>query len=715
MKRLILATMLAATLGWTQAPPEGDAQDNGDAPDHGVARISIISGNVSVRRGDSADLAPAAVNAPIVATDQLVTGGGSRAEVQFDSSNMVRLGPQTEVRFGELAYHRYQVQVAEGMVTFRVLRDSDAQVEISTPSVSVRPRQRGIYRIAVRPDGSSEITVRAGEAEILTPRGSEQIRAGQTMEARGTASDPEFQIVAGIPQDEWDRWNAMRDRDLERTASYRYVSPDVYGAEDLDRNGRWANDGQYGNVWVPDVAPGWAPYQVGRWEWIDYYGWTWVSDDPWGWAPYHYGRWYHGGLGWSWWPGPIAERHYWRPALVGFFGWGSPGFGSSFGFGFANVGWCPLAPFEAYRPWYGRGFNGGGFRNTTIINNTNITNVYRNARVTNAVSGMRAGEFGRGGVNGRNIVRASPGELSQVGMVRGQLPLNPGRESRQFGNRAAGGDNVRVFPSRQTQVGPAGGDNARGFPSRQTQVGPAAGGDNGRVFPSRQTQVGPAGGGDNVRVFPSRQTQVGPADGGGNNNGGWQRFNPSDRAGARGGFPNVQPPSRVEPQPGPRSYAPPSGGGYNGPRGGFSNVEPPPRMEQQPRSYAPPSGGGYNGPRGGNNADRSGGYNAPQPRDPGRFNNAPREFSSPQNPVRISPPIVSNRGDSGGGRDPGAYNGPRGGFGGPRPNGGGGYSAPRGGGGDGGFRGGGGGAAQHGGGDGGGGQRGGGGGRGGHR
>jgi uncharacterized protein DUF6600/FecR-like protein len=649
MKRLILATMLAATLGWTQAPPEGDAQDNGDAPDHGVARISILNGNVSVRRGDSADLTPAALNAPIVVSDRLATGGGSRAEVQFDSSNMVRLGPQTEVRFGELAYRRYQVQLAEGMVTFRVLRDSDAQVEISTPSVSVRPRQRGIYRIAVRPDGSSEITVRAGEAEISTPRGSEQMRAGQTMEARGTASDPEYQIVAGIPQDEWDRWNATRDRDLERTASYRYVSPDVYGAEDLDGHGRWTNDGQYGNVWVPDVAPGWAPYQVGRWVWIDYYGWTWVSDDPWGWAPYHYGRWYHGGFGWSWWPGPIAARYYWRPALVGFFGWGSPGFGSGFGFGFANVGWCPLAPFETFRPWYGRGFNGGGFRNnTTIINNTNITNVYRNARVTNAISGMRAGEFGRAGVNRNNIVRASPGELSQVGMVRGQLPLNPGRESRQFGNRAVGGDNTRVFPSRQTQVGPA----------------------------------------------------VGGAP---NNNGGWQRFNPSDRGGTRGGFPNAQAPSRMEQQPGPRSYTPPSGGAYNAPRGG-------------------------------NNADRSGGYNggysAPQPRDPGRFNSAPREFSSPQNPgrinppsdpgrfnsaprefsspqnpVRISPPIVRDRGSGGG-------DGPHGGFGGPHS--GGGFSAPRGGGDGGGFRGGGGGGEPRGGG-GGGGQRGGGGGHGGHR
>src|SRR6266849_8234622 len=184
MKRLILALVLTATLGWGQAPGEpqnGDVPDNGDAPDRGVARISVINGNVSVRRGDSADLVAAALNAPIVATDRLVTGEGSRAEVQFDWANMLRLAPETEVRFSELAYHRYQVQVAAGMITFRVLRDSDAQVEISTPNVSVRPTTKGIYRILVRPDGRSEITVRSGDAEIFGPRGSERLNAGKTM------------------------------------------------------------------------------------------------------------------------------------------------------------------------------------------------------------------------------------------------------------------------------------------------------------------------------------------------------------------------------------------------------------------------------------------------------------------------------------------------------------------------------------------------------
>ena len=102
--------------------------------------------------------------------------------------------------------------------------------------------------------------------------------------------------------------NDTRDHDLERSDSYKYVSRDIYGAEDLTGHGRWVYDSPYGWVWVPTVDAAWAPYREGRWTWVDYYGWTWISGDPWGWAPYHYGRWYHApSYGWVWYPGETAS------------------------------------------------------------------------------------------------------------------------------------------------------------------------------------------------------------------------------------------------------------------------------------------------------------------------------------------------------------------------------------------------------------------------
>jgi hypothetical protein len=416
MKWTALAVILVAAMlpAWAQDP------NAGDAPDHGVARLSYVQGNVSIRHGDMGELAPAAVNVPLVTTDRVVTGDQGAAEIQFDFTNMIRLGVSSEVRLSQLEFKRYQVQIAQGTTTFRVLRDNDAQVEISTPTVSVQPVRAGTYRITVRPDGITEITVRAGQAEIYGPRGSESLAQGQTMQARGSADDPEFQIVSAIPLDDFDQFNINRDRVMQQTTSYRpgNVPPDETGGESLDPYGQWQNDPNYGQVWVPTEPPGWAPYQNGRWVDEDYYGWTWVSADPWGWTPYHYGGWYAGPYGWAWSPGGIGP-HFWRPAMVGFFGWGVPGLGVGIGFGFGNVGWVPLAPFEAFHPWYGAGALAAG--RIGVGANIGVANAFRNARVNGAISSMSAANFGHGAVSGANMTRPTGAEMARATAIHGSL------------------------------------------------------------------------------------------------------------------------------------------------------------------------------------------------------------------------------------------------------------------------------------------------------
>jgi hypothetical protein len=465
-----------------QPPPQGQMDTDGNAPDRGVARISSMNGNVSVRRGDSGDLVGGILNAPLIAGDRVVTADAARGEVEFDSGNLIRLGPATEVRLSELQYGHYQIQLATGTTIFRVRREG-ADVEISTPSIAVHPMAVGVYRVTVRTDGTTEITVRTGNAEVSGPRGSEPLQAGSMMMVRGTATDPEFQTVQALPEDDFERWSMGRDQQMDRSRSPQHVNRDVTGAEDLDQYGHWANDGSYGQVWVPTADPGWAPYRCGRWVWMDYYGWTWVGCEPWAWAPYHYGRWYFGSLGWAWWPGPMYGPAYFRPALVGFFGWGG-GIGIGVGFGFGNVGWVPLAPFERYRPWYGPGARGAG-----VVGNVNVASIYRNARVANGVTSMQARDFGRGGVNNANFVRSAPGDLARAGAVRGGLPMSPSAESRNFSGRAA---------------------SSQGLPRT----------------------------GDNTRFFSKASST---SRGSANSNGGWQRFNPSTNAGqgsrASGGSP----------------------------------------------------------------------------------------------------------------------------------------------------------------------------------
>lgn len=423
-----------------------------DEAGRGVARVSLIQGDVSVRRGDSGEWVAAAPNAPLVVEDRVLSGAGSKAEVQLDYANFLRLGENAEIRLSQLEYGRYQVQLAQGTITMRVLRDSEAETEISTPSIAIRPVKKGAYRISVRADGTTELAVRSGEVEVFTPQGTERVKSGRTMLARGSAAEAEFQVSEALPRDEWDEWNERRDRDLERSKSYNYVSTSVYGAEDLDNHGDWVYDAPYGYVWTPRVAVGWSPYRHGRWAWVDWYGWSWVSYDPWGWAPYHYGRWYNGPRGWCWWPGAVRSRHYWSPGLVAWVGFG--GGGVNVGVGFGRVGWIPLAPYEPYHRWYGRdyyrGYRNGNYNNVTVVNNVNITNVYRNSRVSNGVTAVDSGDFRTGRYN---AARLSDADFRGASLVRGQLPVTPDRANLRFSDRDAAGsprssDSGRFFSRR---------------------------------------------------------------------------------------------------------------------------------------------------------------------------------------------------------------------------------------------------------------------------
>jgi len=356
------------------------------------------------------------------------------------------------------------------------------------------------------------------------------------------------------------------------------------------------------------VGSDWAPYQSGRWVWEDWYGWTWVSSDPWGWAPYHYGRWFRNDrFGWCWYPGVFGARHYWSPALVGFFGFGN---GVGVGFGFGNIGWVPLAPFEVFRPWWGRGFGREGFNRSLNITNINIGNTFRNARFNNGISAVGVHEFQNGRFN--NVQRFNGSQIHEAGLVRGQMPIAPSSANLRFSDRQAAAiprsnENARFFThqqpnpvARQSFNGAAGRSPAAGSAGIvQRNSGTPAGGQatqsqNGnaswRRFGSPAGQTGnpqSAAPGNQNRApvnqsgAPMNQTMRNdrPAQGqpgnssaprstGAGNSGGWQRFG----------------------APGDTQSSGPRGGGmhYNAPSGNGQNIRISPPVVRE-RSYSAPA------------------------------------------------------------------------------------------------------------------------------
>src|SRR3981189_1769257 len=64
----------------------------------GVARISLIQGDVSVQRGDTNEWSAAALNQPVVAGDRISTGDHSKAELQLDHASILRLGNNAQAK-----------------------------------------------------------------------------------------------------------------------------------------------------------------------------------------------------------------------------------------------------------------------------------------------------------------------------------------------------------------------------------------------------------------------------------------------------------------------------------------------------------------------------------------------------------------------------------------------------------------------------------------
>src|SRR3981189_1827577 len=126
----------------------------------GVARISLIQGDVSVQRGDTGDWAAAALNQPLVGGDRISRGDGSQAELQLDHSNILRLGnnaqakiatlERTEIGRAQIERAQIQVQVGQGLAYYTFFKDSEAEVEIDTPNAAIRPTSNeGVYRVEV--------------------------------------------------------------------------------------------------------------------------------------------------------------------------------------------------------------------------------------------------------------------------------------------------------------------------------------------------------------------------------------------------------------------------------------------------------------------------------------------------------------------------------------------------------------------------------------
>ena len=389
---LFVAAMLFAA-GWQV---RAAAQSYPADPPARVARLADLQGQVWVYRPDVGDWVSAVRNTPLTTGDHLATDPGARAEVQVGSTT-VRLDGGTEVDVQLLDDRRFSLQLLVGAVSARVRETADAGTfDVRTEEGRFVAQRAGRYRID-RSGRSTFITVTSGLANYEGSNSGLAVQPGQRAEffidANGVA-----QYAVGVPlNDAFAAWSGDRDRRVDNPAPARYVSPEMTGADDLDRYGRWEQSPDYGALWIPaNVATGWVPYSTGHWVWVRPWGWTWVDEAPWGFAPFHYGRWVYVRNYWCWSPGVRVVRPVYAPALVA---WVGEPVSIDVGGGRSrapSVGWFPLAPREVYvpayhaSPRYTQNINVTQVTNitniTTVINNPQVPREFQNRHVANAVT-----------------------------------------------------------------------------------------------------------------------------------------------------------------------------------------------------------------------------------------------------------------------------------------------------------------------------------------
>lgn len=478
-----------------------------------VARISYVEDPVIMERTTDEDWVEAQINAPLLAEDRVYAEAEGSAEIELGDDVAIRLGSETYVELAGLDEESTLLVVPQGdlWVHARPVDYARPPLEIHSTLFSLVVEDHAHFRLTVQDSGEAELHVRLGAATLfLAGEVGTHVAAGNALVIFDRDA-PRLDDVGYRVDDEFERWCDVRDAAAAAAESRCYVSTRVPGYRELDDYGDWVELDVYGWAWRPRVTVAdWAPYRCGRWVWRAPCEWVWVSDEPWGWVPYHYGRWvYVERHEWCWVPvdvKPTVIRPVWSPALVVFADISdTAACGVTFSSGYyagSCVGWFPLAPFDPYRPWYGRRSPVRAYRVTPGSVHARVPyapgeHVYRNQHVRHAVTVVSKNDFGRGafGRLGKGTLRpdspkgvrigsdARPGTPAIRAHAAGRLLENrptPVRSARVERNRI-GASRIRedLASRRHSRISPA--DNL----PRQARVAPPSRSETRPVRASR--------------------------------------------------------------------------------------------------------------------------------------------------------------------------------------------------------------------------------------
>ena len=288
---LLVLALAASSLAQGQAldPPER------------VARLSYAEGRVMFQ--GPGDASPSGLpDRPLMPGDRLTTERDARAELALGTAT-IRLNEQTEFSVIALdaATVRLELTAGSAIVHLRELLEGES-FEFTTPNATIAMHSAGEYRVNVFADDATELTVRAGAAEVTTTGGPVRIADGQRVRLEGR--DALASLAAPLPADAFDDW--VLEREVQLAEAQPPPGETLEGVDDeaLNDYGEWYDEPSYGRVWMPSYAyGGYDPFRYGHWQRVGL-GWSWVDTMPWGFYTSNYGRWayLHNRNRWCWVP-----------------------------------------------------------------------------------------------------------------------------------------------------------------------------------------------------------------------------------------------------------------------------------------------------------------------------------------------------------------------------------------------------------------------------
>ena len=282
-----------------------------------IVRLSFISGDVQLDRGQGQGFERAILNMPIVQGSRLwARGDDALAEVEFEDGSTLRLTPGATVEFRDLSLRgsgeKFSfVELMSGTAYFDIRNHmGDFRVSFGGQEISVPHAAR--FRVS-GDDGQFKVAVYRGDLNVRSGDHQVEVRNGETFSLQ--LSDPtQYNLAKSIAEGSYDDWNQERQNYTQSYSAastysadsyYSSFSPDYsYCLADLAYYGNYFYAPAWGWVWRPYyVGAGWNPFLDGAWMWYPQFGYTWISPYPWGWMPYRYGAWNSiPGYGWVWSP-----------------------------------------------------------------------------------------------------------------------------------------------------------------------------------------------------------------------------------------------------------------------------------------------------------------------------------------------------------------------------------------------------------------------------